>query len=123
MGTKPPIVLVVDDEPSVCMATGRLLRSAGYHVRTFENTQQLFAHGRPDGPCCLILDLRIPGEDGLQFQRRLQDRGIQVPIIFISGHADVPSSVSAMKGGAIDFLAKPYDATQLLDAIDKALAQ
>ena len=123
MGTKPPIVLVVDDEPSVCMATGRLLRSAGYHVRTFENTQQLFAHGRPDGPCCLILDLRIPGEDGLQFQRRLQDRGIQVPIIFISGHADVPSSVSAMKGGAIDFLAKPYDAAQLLDAIDKALAQ
>src|SRR5438046_1701253 len=108
METKPSIVLVVDDEPSICVATGRLLRSAGYHVRTFENTQQLFAHGRPGGPCCLILDLQIPGEDGLQFQQRLHDRDIQVPIIFVSGHGDIPSSVSAMKGGAMDFLPKPY---------------
>jgi FixJ family two-component response regulator len=121
MELKTPIVLVVDDEASVCMATGRLLRSSGYHVRTFENTQQLFAHGRPEAPCCLILDLRIPGEDGLQFQRRLNDCGIQVPIIFVSGHADVLSSVSAMKGGAIDFLAKPYDATELIAVVAKAL--
>src|SRR4051812_7290048 len=123
MEVKTPIVLVVDDEASVCMATGRLLRSAGYHVRTFENTQQLFAHGRPEGPCCMILDLRIPGENGLQFQQRLTDRGIQVPIIFISGHGDIPSSVRAMKGGAIDFLPKPYDEKQLLSAVANAIDQ
>src|SRR5215218_7460782 len=121
MQTKPPIVLVVDDEPSICIATGRLLRSAGYHVRTFEDTQQLFAHGRPDGPCCLILDMRIPGEDGLQFQKRLNVRGINVPIIFVSGHGEIPSSVLAMKGGAVDFLPKPYDANQLLAAVAAAL--
>jgi FixJ family two-component response regulator len=123
MTTESPIVLVVDDEPSICVAVKRLLRSAGYNVRTFENTQQLFAHGRPNGPCCLILDLRIPGEDGLQFQQRLSERGIQVPIIFVSGHGDIPTSVRAMKGGALDFLAKPYDATQLLEAVAKALQQ
>lgn len=121
METVSPIVLVVDDEPSICMATARLLRSAGYHARTFENTQQLFAHGRPSGPCCVILDLRIPGENGLQFQKRINDRGIQVPIIFISGHGDIPSSVRAMKGGAIDFLPKPYDEKQLLTAVANAL--
>src|SRR4051794_32652524 len=112
MTSEPPIVLVVDDEPSICIATKRLLRSAGYNVRTFENTRQLFAHGRPSGPCCVILDLRIPGEDGLQFQRRLNEMGIHVPIIFVSGHGDIPSSVRAMKDGAVDFLAKPYDATE-----------
>src|SRR3954452_14475758 len=117
METKTPIVLVIDDEPSICMATSRLLRSAGYRVRTFENTQQLFAHGRPDDPCCLILDLQIPGEDGLQFQRRLTDCGIRVPIIFISGHGDIPKSVSAMKSGAVDFLPKPYDGTHLLATV------
>src|SRR4051812_46633178 len=106
MDIDSPIVLVVDDEPSICMATKRLLQSAGYRVRTFENTQQLFAHGRPKEPCCLILDLRIPGENGLQFQQRLNECGIHVPIIFISGHADIPSSVTAMKGGALDFLSK-----------------
>jgi FixJ family two-component response regulator len=123
MTTESPIVLVVDDEPSICMATRRLLRSAGYSVRTFENTQQLFALGRPDHPCCLILDLCIPGEDGLQFQRRLHELGIRVPIIFISGRGDIPSSVSAMKGGAVDFLAKPYDAEQLLVAVAKAVQE
>jgi FixJ family two-component response regulator len=123
MENTPAIVLVVDDEPSICMATARLLRSAGYHARTFDNTQQLFALGRPSGPCCLILDLRIPGENGLQFQQRLNDRGIQVPIIFISGHGDIPSSVRAMKGGAIDFLPKPYDEKQLLTAVANAIDQ
>jgi FixJ family two-component response regulator len=118
-----PIVFVVDDEPAICLATARLLRSAGYRAKTHESTQQLFAQGRPSGPCCLILDLQIPGENGLQFQQRLNDQGIHVPIIFISGYGDIPSSVRAMKGGAVDFLPKPFDATQLLSAVDKALEE
>jgi FixJ family two-component response regulator len=120
---EPPIVLVVDDDPGVCAATKRLLRSAGYQVRTFENTQQLFAHGRPNGPCCLILDLRIPGEDGLQFQQRLAEREIRVPIIFVSGYGDIPATVRAMKSGAIDFLPKPYDAANLLATVAQALQE
>src|SRR5262245_52865263 len=121
MEAKSPIVFVVDDEAIVCIATKRLLNSAGYHVRTYENTQQLFALGRPSGPCCLILDFKIPGENGLQTQQRLKDLGIQVPIIFISGQADIPTSVRAMKDGAIDFLPKPFNAAQLLDAVARAL--
>ena len=123
METAYPLVLVVDDEPSICMATARLLRSAGYRARTFESTQALFAHGRPGSPCCLILDLQIPGESGLHFQQRLNDGGIRVPIIFISGHGDIPLSVQAMKGGALDFLPKPYDEGQLLTAVAKALEE
>jgi FixJ family two-component response regulator len=123
METDSPLVLIVDDEPSICVATGRLLRAAGYRVRTFENTKQLFAQGRPACPCCLILDLLMPTEDGLQFQKRVNARGINVPIIFVSGHGDIPSSVTAMKGGAVDFLQKPYDETQLLAAVDKALEE
>jgi FixJ family two-component response regulator len=119
--SEPPIVLVVDDDPSICAATKRLLRSAGYQARAFENTQQLFAHQRPNRPCCLILDLRIPGEDGLQFQQRLIDNGIQIPIIFVSGYGDIPATVRAMKGGAIDFLPKPYNDTELLAAVAQAL--
>src|SRR4051794_27265028 len=121
-GVESPIVLVVDDEPSVCTATRRLLSSAGYRVRTFESTERLFAHGRPSGPCCVILDLQIPGEDGLQCQQRLNERGIHVPIIFVSGHGDIPKSVLAMKGGAVDFLSKPYDGDKLIALVEKALA-
>jgi len=121
VNTDPPIVLVVDDDPSVCTATKRVLRSGGYQVRTFQNTQQLFAHGRPVGPCCLILDLRIPGEDGLQFQQRLIEAGIRVPIIFVSGYGDIPATVRAIKGGAVDFLPKPYDAGKLLATVAQAL--
>ena len=123
MENKSPVVLVVDDEPSVCVATSRLLRAAGYQVRTFDNTLKIFSHGRPSGPCCLILDLQIPGENGLQFQQRLNENGIHVPIIFVSGHGDIPSSVRAIKGGAVDFLAKPYDGDQLIDAVQRAIVQ
>jgi FixJ family two-component response regulator len=123
MRNDTPIVLVIDDEPSVCVATGRLLRSAGYQVRIFETTQQLFAHGRPPGPCCLVLDLQMPGENGLQFQQRLVERDIRVPIIFVSGRADIAASVSAMKAGANDFLLKPYDDSQLITAIAAALGK
>src|SRR4051812_41578019 len=112
-----PVVLVVDDEPSVRVATKRVLRAGGYQVKTFENAQELLSHGRPIGPCCVILDLCMPGEDGLQFQQRLLTLGIRVPIIFVSGHGDISVTVRAMRGGAIDFLTKPFDATQLLSAV------
>ena len=118
-----PLVFIVDDEPDICVATARLLRSAGYRVRTYESTQPLFAQGRPNGPCCLILDLQIPGENGLEFQERLKARGIRVPIIFISGYGDIPSSVRAIKGGAQDFLPKPFNDTQLLGAVAQALEE
>lgn len=117
------IVLIVDDDEAVCASTARLLRSAGYQVRTFQDTQQLFAHGRPKGPCCLILDVQIPGEDGLQFQRKLIAAGIRVPIIFISGQSDIPVSVQAMKAGAMDFLPKPFEATRLLKAVSQAIGE
>src|SRR4051812_14179514 len=123
MSSEPPIVLVIDDEPSVCIATKRVLRSAGYQVRTFESSQQVFTHGRPNGPCCLVLDFSLPEENGLEFQKRLLDSGIRVPIVFISGHGDIPISVKAIRAGAMDFLPKPYDATQLLAAVAKALEE
>jgi FixJ family two-component response regulator len=121
VNTEAPIVFVIDDEPSVCQAARRLLRSAGYQVRTFSDTIQPLAQGRPTGPCCLVLDYSMPGENGLQFQQRLAEQGIRVPIIFITGHGDIPTSVQAMKSGAIDFLPKPFDADQLLDAVAQAL--
>jgi len=117
-----PIVYVVDDDPSVCAATKRVLASAGYQVQTFHNTTELFAHGRPEVPCCLLLDLQMPDEDGLRFQARLTASGIRVPIVFITAHGDIAKSVHAMKAGADDFLPKPYDRKQLIAAVEQALA-
>ncbi|MBC8108217.1 MAG: response regulator transcription factor [Anaerolineae bacterium] len=119
----PAIVFVVDDDRSVCASVRRLLLSAGYHVRAFSRTKQLFGHGRPVGPCCLILDVQLADENGLTFQDDLARAGISVPIIFLSGHADVPMSVRAMKSGAADFMTKPFDAKQMLRAVDRALAE
>jgi FixJ family two-component response regulator len=119
--SQTPVVMVVDDDPSVRAATERLLRAAGYPVRTFPDTRTLFAHGRPDGPCCLILDVRMPGEDGLHFQQALADAGVRIPIVFITGHGDIPTRVRAMRAGAVDFLPKPFDAGQLLAAVAIAL--
>jgi FixJ family two-component response regulator len=116
-----PIVLVVDDDPSVCSSLRRLLHGAGYQVRTFSSTRQLFAHGRPDGPCCLILDVRMPGGDGLSFLDQLNRAGIHVPTIFISGFGDVPTTVRAIKAGAMDFLLKPYEPAVLLSAVRTCL--
>lgn len=113
--------MVVDDDESVRNALKRLMRSVGYEVRTFSDAQQLLAHGRPSEPCCLVLDVRMPGVDGLQFQRSLLARGVRVPIIFLTGHGDVSISVAAMKAGAVDFLPKPFDPEKLLAAVAHAI--
>jgi FixJ family two-component response regulator len=121
MSSKAALVMVVDDDDSVRTALKRLLRSAGYDVRTFSDAQQLLAHGRPAEPCCLVLDVRMPGMDGLEFQRTLHRRSVNLPIIFLTGHGDVPTSVTAMKAGAIDFLPKPFEPQQLLSAVEHAV--
>ena len=120
MTTEQRLVMVIDDDESVRCSLKRLLRSVGYEVRTFTDAQQVLAHGRPQEPCCLVLDVQMPGVTGLEFQRMLAARGIRVPIVFLTGHGDVPTSVAAMKAGAIDFLPKPFDPQQLLEAIARA---
>ena len=128
--TAEPIVLVVDDDPSTCTSLRRLFRSAGFAVRAFSNTDELFAHGRPEGPCCLVLDVRLPGRDGVTFYEELVREGINVPTVFITGHGDIPTTVRAMKSGAIDFLQKPFEPDELearvldaLEADERALAK
>jgi FixJ family two-component response regulator len=115
------IILVVDDDVSVREALGSLIRSAGLTVETFASAQELLARPRPEGPSCLVLDVRLPGLSGLDLQKRLAEINLDIPIIFITGHGDVPTSVKAMKAGAIEFLTKPFDDQELLDAIQKAI--
>ena len=116
--TEPePIVFVVDDDPSVRTSTERLVRSAGFKVETFGSAAEFLASPRPDGPACLVLDVRLPGQSGLDLQRELTGSGVQIPIIFVTGHGDIPMSVRAMKAGAIEFLTKPYRRNDLLEAI------
>src|SRR5687767_8943029 len=98
------MVFVVDDDSSVRASLRRLLGCEGYAIYTFESTRDLFAQGRPDSPCCLILDVNLPEVDGLRYQETLADMGVRVPIIFITGWGDIPMSVRAMKAGAVDFL-------------------
>lgn len=119
-----PIVYVVDDDRSVCTAMSRLLRAAGYTVESYLDPGD-FLRGRvlADRPSCLILDLQFPGTTGLEFQRRLEERGEAMPIIFLSGQGDVPSTVRAMKQGAVDFLTKPADPDHVLAAVRQALAR
>lgn len=114
-------VFVVDDDPSVRRGLERLLRSAGYRVETYSSAEQFLEAGRIDGPGCLILDIRMPGQGGLDLQQVMADRGSLLPIIFITGHGDVPTVVRAMKGGAVDFLLKPFDDQELLAAVHQAL--
>jgi FixJ family two-component response regulator len=117
------LVYVVDDSESMREALVGLIRSAGHQVEAFESAQLFLAHGGSTEVSCLVLDIELPGLSGLDLQDRLvADRG-QVPIIFISGHADVPRSVRAMKGGAFEFLTKPFSDVEILDAIERALAQ
>jgi len=116
-----PIVLVVDDDPAIRSSTTRLLCSAGHEVETFSSTQSLFEYGRPSQPCCLILDVRMPETNGLEFKKQLDRQGIRVPIIFITGFGSIPMGIQAMKEGAVDFLTKPFDADDLLRAVDRAL--
>jgi FixJ family two-component response regulator len=116
------MVFVVDDDASVRSSLRRLLQSTGYQIQTFSSTANLFSHGRPDSPCCLILDVHLPEVDGLSYQETLGSNGVRVPIVFISGWGDVPMSVRAMKAGAVDFLEKPFDRAKLLECVRAAIA-
>jgi RNA polymerase sigma factor (sigma-70 family) len=116
-----PIVFVVDDDLSVREALSSLIRSVGLRVETFASAQDFLRHQRPDATACLVLDVRMPGLSGLDLQRELAHAGERIPIIFITGHGDIPMSVRAMKAGAVEFLPKPFRDEDLLDAIREAL--
>ncbi len=116
-----PVVFVIDDDDLVRAAIQGLLKSVGLRSETFGTPQEFLRSKRPDGPSCLILDVRLPGISGLDFQRELADAGIWIPIIFITGHGDIPMTVKAMKSGAVEFLTKPFRDQDLLDAIHQAL--
>jgi FixJ family two-component response regulator len=117
----PPIVFVVDDDASMRDAVGSLIRSVGLRVELFSSPRGFLQWKRPDAPSCLVLDVRLPGESGLDLQRELAEANIHLPIIFITGHGDIPMSVRAMKAGAVEFLTKPFRDQDLLDAIQVAL--
>src|SRR6202158_830313 len=121
MNEEKPVVFVVDDELAIRKAMDKLLRSVGLEVRTFESTEEFQRSEWPDAPMCLVLDIRMPGKSGLDFQNELSESGMQIPIIFITGHGDIPMSVRAMKLGAVEFLTKPFRDQDLLDAIYPAL--
>jgi FixJ family two-component response regulator len=116
-----PIVFVVDDDDLVRAAIQGMLKSVGLRSETFGTAQEFLSSKRPDGPSCLVLDVRLPGVNGLDFQHQLVDAGIRIPVIFITGHGDIPMTVKAMKSGAVEFLTKPFRDEDLLDAIHQAL--
>ncbi len=116
-----PTVLVIDDDAAVRAAIQGLLKSVGLRSEAFGTAQEFLRSNRPDGPSCLVLDVRLPGISGLDFQRELADAGVRIPIIFITGHGDIPMTVKAMKSGAVEFLTKPFRDQDLLDAIQQAL--
>lgn len=115
------IVFVVDDDESIRDALQSLLRSVGLRVETFGSAQEFLHSQRPEVPGCLVLDVRLPGLSGLDLQRALAEAEVQMPIVFITGHGDIPMSVRAMKAGAVEFLTKPFSDQDLLDAIQQAL--
>src|ERR1700684_1237004 len=116
-----PTVLVIDDDPDLRASVGRLLRSLGLDAHLFASISDFLKSDPPDGPTCLVLDVRLPGQSGLDLQRELAAAGRELPIIFITGHGDIPMSVPAMKSGAIEFLTKPIRDQALLDAIQSGL--
>jgi FixJ family two-component response regulator len=123
MPESDPTVLVIDDDPEFRSSVGRLLRSVGLDARLFASVPDFLISERPIGPTCLFLDVRLPGPSGLDFQRELAEADVPIPIIFITGHGDVPMSVQAMKRGAIEFLTKPFRDQDLIDAIQFGLAR
>jgi len=123
MKESDPIVFVVDDDAAVRDAVKRLIASVGLRVETFGSTHEFLSGKRPDAPACLVLDVRLPDASGLELQRQLSEAGVHIPIIFITGHADVPMTVQAMKAGAVEFLTKPFRGQALLDAIQEAIAK
>ena len=123
MGAETAVVFVVDDDAGVRAGTRSLLASMGFEVQTFESASEFLGSKRPEVPSCLVLDVRLPGLSGLDLQRELVASGTSIPIIFITGHGDVPMSVEAMKGGAVEFLTKPFRDQQLLEAVQHATAR
>jgi FixJ family two-component response regulator len=121
MGEPGPIVLILDDDLSVREAVRSLIRSAGLRCETFATAAELLAHPRPDEPACLVLDVQLPGGSGLDLPTQLRRKGMELPIIFITGHGTIPMSVRAMKAGALEFLTKPFSERELLDAVQQAL--
>ena len=123
MNNARALIYVVDDDISVRKGLDNLLRSAGFTVQTFSSAQEFLASARADVPSCLLLDVQLPGLSGLDLQQELAKAGMQIPIIFITGHGDIPMSVRAMKAGALEFLTKPVNDEDLLDAIQQAIAR
>jgi FixJ family two-component response regulator len=123
MTAAAPLVLVVDDDPSVRKSLSRLLESADYAVEAFASAGEFLARGPHAGPCCLVLDVKMPGLTGIQLQEMLAATGRRMSIVFVSGHADVPTSVKAMKAGAVDLLTKPVDVQDLIAAIRRAMTR
>ena len=121
MSEPKAIVFVVDDDVSVREGLGSLIRSAGLRVETFASAQEFLARPRAEVPSCLVLDVRLPGLSGLDLQKRMAELNIEIPIVFITGHGDVPTSVRAMKAGAVEFLTKPFRDKDLMDAIQQAI--
>src|SRR5271169_276119 len=120
--TEPdPIVFIVDDDLSVRRSTERLIQSVGLKVQTFTSAKEFLANARFEGPACLVLDVHMPGLSGMDLQRELKQAGIHIPIIFITGHGDIPMSVRAMKAGAVEFLTKPFRSRSLLEAVRAAI--
>ena len=118
-----PTVYIVDDQPAVCHALREMLSVLGYEVETFGSAQQFLAALDPARPGCLVADVRMPGMDGLELMRELSKRSVRLPVVLISGHADVPLAVTAIKAGAEDFIEKPLNDAQLVSAINRCLAQ
>ena len=116
-----PIVFIVDDDARMRAAMQRLLKTVGLHSESFSTPEDFLRHKIPKGPNCLVLDVRLPGISGLDVQRKLVEAGVQIPVIFISGHGDIPMTVKAMKSGAVEFLTKPFRDQDLIDAIQQAL--
>ncbi|HUB47470.1 MAG TPA: response regulator transcription factor [Acetobacteraceae bacterium] len=123
MSEAKPTVVVIDDDSAIRESLGSLLRSVGLDVRVMASVAEFVNAGHPEGPSCLILDVRLPGKSGLDFQRDLAATNIRLPIIFITGHGDIRMSVQAMKDGAIEFLTKPFREQDLLDAVQLGLAR
>jgi FixJ family two-component response regulator len=121
MSEVEPIVFIVDDDLSVRRSTERLMRTAGLKVQTFTSAREFLKNPPPEGPACLVLDVRMPGLSGMDLQRELTRAGIQIPIIFITAHGDIPTTVRAMKAGAVEFLTKPFRSRTLVDGVRAAI--
>jgi FixJ family two-component response regulator len=123
MGETESIVFIIDDDPLYRTSSERLIRSVGFRVQSFESARDFLNSRRPNVPSCLVLDVRLPGLSGLDLQRELAAADVHIPIIFVTGHGDIPMSVQAMKAGAVEFLTKPFRDQTLLDAIGQAIGR